>query len=36
MLESWFLNYDKDESARVDGWGNENDALNDIKKWSSK
>jgi len=33
ILETWFLNYDKTESAEISGWGNENDALKEIKKW---
>jgi inorganic pyrophosphatase len=33
MIETWFLNYDKSESSEISGWGNENDALTDIKKW---
>jgi len=34
MIALWFLSYDKGESASVDGWGNETDAINDIKKWA--
>ncbi len=33
VIESWFLSYDKIESAEVLGWGNKNAALEDIKKW---
>jgi len=33
LLETWFLSYDKSESAKVNGWGDEKDALIDIKKW---
>ena len=33
IIETWFLSYDKIESAKVSGWGDENDAVIDIKKW---
>ncbi len=32
ILETWFLNYNKTDPATVKGWGNENEALMEIKK----
>ena len=34
MIVTWFLNYDKNDIAEIDGWGNEIDAIIDIKKWA--
>lgn len=31
MIEFWFLNYNKDDEAKIEGWGNEKEALNEIK-----
>lgn len=31
IIELWFLNYNKADAARIDGWGNEKEALLEIK-----
>ena len=31
IIELWFLNYNKDDEAKIKGWGDEVDALNEIK-----
>ena len=32
ILENWFLSYDKSDPARIEGWDDEKEALNYIKK----
>lgn len=32
IIELWFLNYNKDDLAVIEGWGNEEDAVNEINK----
>jgi inorganic pyrophosphatase len=32
IIELWFLNYNKDDNARIDGWVNEKEALIEIIK----
>ncbi|WP_136468221.1 inorganic diphosphatase [Flagellimonas onchidii] len=32
IIELWFLNYNKKDNARIEGWGNEYDAIREIKK----
>ena len=31
IIELWFLNYNKDDEAKIKGWGDEVEALNEIK-----
>lgn len=31
IIELWFLNYNKDDKARIDGWGNEKEAFLEIE-----
>ncbi len=33
IIESWFLNYDKEDPALIEGWEDETEALNYIKTW---
>ncbi|SDR75094.1 inorganic pyrophosphatase [Formosa sp. Hel1_31_208] len=30
IIELWFLNYNKDDEARIDGWANEKEAIKEI------
>jgi len=32
IIELWFLNYNKDDEAKIDGWGDEKEALEEINK----
>ena len=32
IIELWFLNYNKDDVAKIDGWGDEKEALLEIEK----
>lgn len=32
MIELWFLNYNKEETAQIEGWGDEEEALKEIYK----
>jgi len=34
IIELWFLSYDKDNSLKIKGWEDENEAIHRIKKWS--
>jgi len=36
IVELWFLNYNKKDKAIVEGWGNEEEALNKIKSAAKK
>jgi len=36
IIELWFLNYNKKDKATVEGWGNEQEALKEIKKAAKK
>lgn len=32
IIELWFLNYNKEDEARILGWGDENEAINEVLK----
>lgn len=34
MIEFWFLNYNKDDDAQINGWGDEKEAKDEIKLWA--
>ena len=36
MIELWFLNYNKDDPAKIEGWGDEKKALEELKLWEVK
>ena len=36
IIELWFLNYNPKDSSSVDGWGDEKEALNEIKLHDNK
>ena len=31
IIEDWFLNYDRTETMRIEGWGDEEETINEIK-----
>lgn len=36
IIEMWFLNYNPSDEAKIDGWGNEDEALSEILNSKSK
>jgi inorganic pyrophosphatase len=36
IIELWFLNYNKDDVAKIDGWGDQEEAITEIKRYEKK